>query len=139
MDLSYEPKEVYVTIDGVDYRVADRTDETEQKLAAHDKRIGSVSTFESDYELVEILLGKEAAAKIFPNGKRENLNRLAYIALGVLEAYKAEINAIREKELEKSLSTMDKLAEHAEPVLEMINTASDSRSGKLRGKTNHQT
>jgi hypothetical protein len=137
MDLSYESKEIFVTIDGVEYRVADRTDETEQKLAAHDKRLGTVSTFESDYELIEILLGREAAAKIFPLGKKENLTRLAYIALGVLEAYNAEINAIRERELEKSLSSIDKMAERAEPVIEMMNKTAEVRSSAkaLRGRS----
>ena len=135
MDLSYESKEIFVTIDGTEYRVADRTDETEQKLAAHDKRLGTASTFESDYELIEILLGREAAAKIFPLGKKENLTRLAYIALGVLEAYNAEINAIRERELDKSLSSIDKMAERAEPVIEMMNKTAESRNAKaLRGR-----
>lgn len=135
MDLSYESKEIFVTIDGTEYRVADRTDETEQKLAAHDKRLGTASTFESDYELIEILLGREAAAKIFPLGKKENLTRLAYIALGVLEAYNAEINAIRERELDKSLVSIDKMAERAEPVIEMMNKTAESRSAKaLRGR-----
>lgn len=128
IDLSFEPKEIFVSIDGTDYRVADRTDEIEQRLAAHDKRIGAVSTFESDYELVEILLGKDAAAKIFPLGKKENLTRLAYIALGVLEAYNAEVKEIRERELERSLAQMDKMASRAEPVLEMI-----QRSENVRG------
>lgn len=132
VDLSFEPKEIYVSIDGAEYRVADRTDETEQRLAAHDKRLGAVSTFESDMELVEILLGKEAAGKIFPLGKRENLTRLAYIAIGVLEAYNAEINAIRERELEKSLASMDRVAERAEPVLEMINKSAETRAGNAR-------
>jgi hypothetical protein len=135
MDLSYESKEIFVTIDGTEYRVADRTDETEQKLAAHDKRLGTASTFESDYELIEILLGREAASKIFPLGKKENLTRLAYIALGVLEAYNAEINAIRERELDKSLVSIDKMAERAEPVIEMMNKTAESRSAKaLRGR-----
>ena len=127
IDLSYEPKEIFVSIDGTEYRVVDRTDEVEGRLAAHDKRIGAVSTFDSDYKLVEILLGKEAVAKIFPLGKKENLTRLAYIALGVLEAYNAEVQAIRERELERSLAQMDKMASRAEPVLEMIQRSENAR------------
>lgn len=127
IDLSFEPKEVFVLIDGTEYRVADRTDETEQRLAAHDRKLGQVSTFESDFELVEILLGKEATTKVFPNGKKENMTRLAYIALGVLEAYNAEVNALREKELEKSMAQVDTMAKRAEPVLEMLHRAETPR------------
>lgn len=126
-DLSFQPKEVYVSIDGVEYRVADRTDETEQKLIAHDKRMGTASTFDSDYDLIEILLGKEAAAKIFPLGKKENLTRLAFIASGTIKAYNAEIQAIRDSENEEVMQSLDRVAKRAEPVLEMINKTEQAK------------
>lgn len=130
MDLSFQPKEIFVSIDGAEYRVADRTDETEQKLIAHDKKLGTASTFESDYELVEILLGKEAAGKIFPLGKKENLTRLAFIASGALKAYNAEIQAIRDSENEEVMLSLDKVAERAKPVLEMISKTEQTRIGR---------
>lgn len=130
MDLSYSPKEIFVSIDGTEYKVADRTDETEQKLIAHDKKLGTASTFESDFELVEILLGKEAAQRIFPLGKKENLTRLAFIASGALKAYNAEIQAIRDSENEEVMLSLDKVAERAKPVLEMISKTEQTRIGR---------
>ena len=64
--IDYEPKEVYVTIGGVDYRVADRTEKVEKELREHDRKVGTVSQYESDMELVRILIGKDAAKKLFP-------------------------------------------------------------------------
>ncbi len=99
MNISYEPKKIIVTIDDVDYEVAERTVETDKKLMEHNDRIASMSNFEANYDLVKILLGADAAKKIFPNGDKENVTRSYMIARGVDEAYQAEYQEIKDKEL----------------------------------------
>ncbi len=124
MNISYEPKKIIVTIDDVDYEVAERTVETDKKLMEHNDRIASMSNFEANYDLVKILLGADAAKKIFPNGDKENVTRSYMIARGVDEAYQAEYQEIKDKELEATLSKLDNLSSRAKPMVEMIDRAS---------------
>ena len=120
IDLSYKPKKVSVRIDGEEYEVAERKPEIDDKLKEHNDNIDSMSAYEASYDLVKILLGDEAAKKIFPNGQQENLNRMYFIAKGVDNAYQTEYQEMRDKEYEETLSKMDKLAERTKPVIDMI-------------------
>ena len=75
-DISYSAPAIKVQIDGVNYDVPERTERLERQLKQHDDRLKSVSQYRSDYDLVEIILGKDAAKQIFPKGEEENLDRL---------------------------------------------------------------
>lgn len=130
IDLTYEPKKIFVRIDGEEYEVAARTPEVDKKLQYHNEHVDSMSSYEASYNLCKILLGEEAVKKLFPNGERENLNRMYYIARGVDEAYQAEYQEMRDKEYEDTLTKMDKLAERTKPVIDMIDRASNTRRGR---------
>jgi len=130
IDLSYEPKKVMVRIDGEEYAIAERTPEIDKKLQAHNEHIDSMSSYESSMNLCRILLGDEAVKKIFPNGEKENLNRMYYIARGVDDAYQAEYQEMRDKEYEDTLNKMDKLAERTKPVIDMIDRANTNRRNR---------
>ena len=130
LDLSYEPKRVSVRIDGEEYEIAERRPEIDEKLQTHNDNIGNMSSYEASYNLVRILLGDEAAKKIFPNGKQENLNRMYYIARGVDQAYQAEYQELRDKEFEDALSKMDRIAERTKPVIEMIDRTNGGKRRK---------
>ena len=109
IDLSYEPKKIFVRIDGVEYEVAERKPEIDEQLQRHNENLDTMSAYDASYNLVRILLGDEAVKKIFPNGKSENLNRMYYIAKGKL----------------------DTLAQRSKPVIDMIDR-SNSVSRKRR-------
>jgi len=127
--IDYEPKEVYVTIGGVDYRVADRTEKVEKELRENYRKAGTVSQYESDIELVRILLGKEAAKKIFPNGENENLDRLYYIATKLVELYMENYNQIKaesdKKLLEPVMTQLSELSEKMKPIASVTETATE--------------
>ena len=55
-----------------------------------------MSTYEASLNLCKILLSDEACKKTFPNGDKENLNRMYFIAKGVDEAYQAEYQELRD-------------------------------------------
>lgn len=120
IDLSYEPKKIFVRIDGVEYEVAERKPEIDEQLQRHNENLDTMSAYDSSYNLVRILLGDEAVKKIFPNGKNENLNRMYYIAKGVDNAYQTEYQEMRDKEYEETLSKLDTLAQRSKPVIDMI-------------------
>ena len=126
-DLSYEPKEIFVRIDGEEYKVATRTPEIDRKLQEHNDKLDNMSSYEASMNLCKILLGDEAVKKIFPNGEKENLNRMYFIAKGVDEAYQEEYQEMRDKEFEETLAKMDKLSERTKPVIEMIDRTNNTR------------
>lgn len=128
MNIAYEPKKIIVSIDDVDYEVAQRTEEVDKKLREHNDKIDTMSSYEANYDLVKILLGNDAAKAIFPNGEKENLTRMYVIARGVDDAYNAEYQEIKDKELNETLSKMDEFAKRSRPVVEMIDKASTRRS-----------
>ena len=120
IDLSYEPKKIFVRIDGVEYEVAERKPEIDEQLQRHNENLDTMSAYDASYNLVRILLGDEAVKKIFPNGKGENLNRVYYIAKGVDSAYQTEYQEMRDKEYEETLAKLDSLAQRSKPVIDMI-------------------
>lgn len=124
MNINYEPKKIIVTIDDVDYEVAERTAEVDKKLQEHNEKIATMTNFDANYDLVKILLGADAAKKIFPNGDKENVTRSYIIARGVDDAYQAEYQEIKDKELEETLAKLDKFSSRARPVVEMIDRTS---------------
>ena len=127
IDLSYEPKEIIVRIDGEEYKVAERTAEVDRKLQAHNDNLDNMSSYEASMNLCKILLGDDAVKKIFPKGEKENLNRMYYIAKAVANAYQTEFQEMRDKEYEETLAKMDKLAERSKPVIEMIDRTNSRR------------
>jgi hypothetical protein len=130
IDLSYEPKEIIVRIDGEEYKVAERTAEVDRKLQNHNDNLDTMTSYEASLNLCKILLGDDAVKKIFPKGERENLNRMYYIAKAVDNAYQTEYQEMRDKEYEETLAKMDKLAERSRPVIEMIDRTNARRRGR---------
>ena len=128
MNITYEPKKIIVTIDDVDYEVAERTVATDKLLQEHNEKIGTMTNFEANYDLVKILLGAEAAKKIFPNGDKENVTRSYVIARGVDDAYQAEYQEIRDKEMDETLAKLDGFSSRARPVIEMIDRTTTRKS-----------
>ena len=127
IDLSYEPKKIFVRIDGQEYEVAERKPEIDEALQRNNDNLDNMSSYEASYNLVKILLGDEAVKKIFPNGKQENLNRMYYIAKGVDNAYQEEYQEMRDKEYEETLTKLDNLAQRSKPVIDMIDRSNRKR------------
>ncbi len=119
--LDYQPKEVIVKIGGNEYHVAPRTEAVEKAIREHDADIGVKSQFESDYSLVEILLGKSAAKELFPLGENENLDRLYFIASKLIEAYRANYRELADEmsksQLNPAIEQLKELAESVKPLL----------------------
>lgn len=110
-DISYHAPVIKVQIDGQDYEIPERTERLEKQLKAHDDRLKSVSQFRSDYDLVEILLGKESAKQIFPKGEDENLDRLHYIAVKLMEIYYQAYKEIEDQTFEDSLNKLGQISD----------------------------
>ena len=110
-DISYSAPAIKVQIDGVNYDVPERTERLERQLKQHDDRLKSVSQYRSDYDLVEIILGKDAAKQIFPKGEDENLDRLHYIAVKLMEVYYRAYKEMEDESFEDSLNKLGKISD----------------------------
>ena len=108
-DISYVQTTIKVIIDGEEYIVPERTERLEKQLKQHDERIKSVSQYQSDYDLVKIILGNDAVKKIFPKGEDENLDRLHYIAVRLLEVYYQAYKQIENENFENDLNQIGRL------------------------------
>lgn len=132
MNIDTEVRGVVVTIDGVDYPVRDRTEETEELLREHDRRAATSTQYESDINLLEILLGKDAVKALFPNGKKESLLRLHKIARGVVDAYEYEMNEMEKDDIEKQLKQWEEIGSRTKPVIELLDKS--TAAAKLKGR-----
>ena len=132
MNIDTEVRNVIVTIDGEDYPVRARTEETEELLREHDRRAATATQYESDITLLEILLGKDAVKKLFPNGKKESLLRLHKIARGVIDAYEYEMNEMEKAEIEKQLAQWEEVGQRTKPVIELLDKS--AAAAKAQGK-----
>ena len=132
MNIDTEVRNVIVTIDGTDYPVRERTEETEELLREHDRRAATATQYESDITLLEILLGKDAVKRLFPNGKKESLLRLHKVARGVIDAYEYEMNEMEKAEIEKQLLQWEEVGERTKPVIELLDKS--TAAAKMQGK-----
>ena len=110
-DISYNVPAIKVQIDGQEYTVPARTERLERQLKQHDDRLKSVSQYQSDYDLVKIILGIDAAKQIFPNGEEENLDRMHYIAVKLMEIYYKAYKDIEDESFEDSLDKLGRISD----------------------------
>lgn len=110
-DISYNVPAIKVQIDGQEYTVPARTERLERQLKQHDDRLKSVSQYQSDLDLVKIILGTDAAKQIFPNGEEENLDRMHYIAVKLMEIYYKAYKDIEDESFEDSLDKLGRISD----------------------------
>lgn len=129
--IDYRAKDpVTVSIEGNEYEIAERTAKTEKALRELESRVRSDSQYESDLALTGILIGKDAVSELFPNGEDENLNRLHYYAVKLLELYQDEYRQIEAERYEATLKQMDAITSRAESVLSLAELAPAGKAGK---------
>ena len=90
-----------VEIDGNVYPVTEKTIETAEKLMDAARRLEGQPEYKLWLAEMEILLGKEAVKAIFPNGRKENLDRMYRIYCGVYEAFEYNASVVRGEKLER--------------------------------------
>lgn len=110
-DITYNAPTIKVSIDDKEYTIPERTEKLEKQLKQHDEKIKTVSQYKSDMELVKILLGEESAKQIFPKGEDENLDRLHYIAMKLVELYYEAYRRMEDEPFEDSLEKLGRISE----------------------------
>lgn len=87
MVIDTEVKRIIVEIDGEEYELAPKTIEISDRLVEVEDKLKGKPLYRLWQEELKLLLGEDAVKKIFKNGKKENLDRMKAIYLGVAEAF----------------------------------------------------
>lgn len=121
MQINTEIKEIIVTIDDTDYTVAEKTVDVAERLkkaeAAH---VGKSSQYELWLAQLEIILGKDAIKALFPNGRKENLDRMENIYYGVMSAFDHNGSEMRDERYRDTMEEIDLIASKLKPLLEVM-------------------
>lgn len=116
--LEYVEKHHILEVDGIEYEIPQRTAKLEAKIREHDEKLGSMTEYEANMSLLEILFGKTNAKKMFPDKENTNLDKLARCVKLAIALYMAEYTAIKEEEMKSKLSAI-------EPVLDQLKGTTD--------------
>lgn len=106
-------------IDGVEYQVAPRTIELCEKLLEANKKCIGKPAYRLKLAEIEILLGRAAYKGLFPNGDKENVDRIDAIYRAVSQAFTANEEALNNADIERRA---DALRATLAPVAELMKT-----------------
>lgn len=87
MVIDTEVKRIVVEIEGEEYELAPKTIETSDALVEIEDKLKGKPLYRLWQAELEILLGKEAMGRLFRDGKKENIDRMKAIYLGVANAF----------------------------------------------------
>lgn len=119
MTIETNVEQINVEIDGVEYPLTPHTIETNEKLIEAAKKNEGKPLYCRWLAEMEIVLGKTALKKIFPNGKRENIDRMRMIYNGVVFAFKTYENSQAEEDASRR---REEYTLQVEPLLNLINS-----------------
>ena len=124
---------VSVEIDDNVYPVAAKTIDTAEKLMDAARRMEGQPEYKLWLAEMEVLLGKAAVKTLFPNGRKENLDRMYRIYCGVYEAFEYNADKVKAEKLEVE---QDKIAGITDMFKQIIAAAKigDERGDIVRRK-----
>ncbi len=96
MRIDTEVDRVFVEIEGSEYEVAEKTVAVADALIDAAARCDGKPQYRLWIAELEVLLGADAVRRLFPDGKRENIDRMQRIHAGVLEAFEYNSRAVQE-------------------------------------------
>lgn len=97
-------KQHTITVNGTTYELPVRTGKLEKMLLEHDKNAAVLSEYESNKALIELLLGEEAFAAVFPEGEDANLDDISTLAFYAVEAFNANRKELEAEQVNKQMA-----------------------------------
>lgn len=123
-----------VEIDEKVYHVAAKTIETAEKLFDVAKRMEGQPEYKMWLAEMEVLLGKAAVKEIFPNGRKENLDRMYRIYCGVYEAFEYNAEQVQQEKMEVQQEKIAGVTDMIKQILAAVKISDDSRPDIVRRK-----
>ena len=94
---------VSVEIEGRSYPVAPKTVGLARSLIRERRRLSRKPEYRLWRAELRLLLGRRAMGRLFPGGRRENLDRMQRIHAGVLRAFEHNAQTLQSEELINAL------------------------------------
>lgn len=122
MRIDTEIMAVTVEIGDKEYLVAEKTIETAERLkkAEDDGLKRGRLEYEIWLDQLRILLGNEAVTELFPDGKRENMDRMGMIYRGVFEAFDYNGREAKDAAAQRSISQAEEMARALQPFIKVV-------------------
>ena len=121
MRIDTDVDRVLVEIEGAEYEVAPKT------VAVADALIDAAARCDGkpEYRLwlaeLEVLLGADAVRRLFPDGKRENIDRMQRIHAGVLDAFEYNSRAVQEQAAQRQREALEPMSDFLRQLAQVLN------------------
>ena len=129
-------KEIFVEIDGKEYRLTAKTVATVQDILSAYRRNEGEPEYKLWLEEMRIILGEKACAELFNKGRQENVDRIHRIRTGVMRAFDTNADETMQEEMENSIEQMNRATAALTAIVDKIGKVAkldDSPGGETKG------
>lgn len=123
-----------VEIEGNTYKVAEKTIDTAEKLRDATRRMDGQPEYKLWLAEMEVLMGKTAVKELFPNGRKENLDRMYRIYCGVIEAFEYNAEQVNAEKLEAQQDKIAGVTDMLKQLIAAANIGEPNRPDIIRRK-----
>ena len=115
--IEFEKQERAIELpDGTILDIPERTKENDDKIQAVLHARTSMKEYDYTIKLLEVMFGKDGVKKIVPNAKNVNMDYLAAVQLGALNAFYADKEEAEREEMRKSIDNIEPLTDKLKAV-----------------------
>ena len=129
-------KEIFVEIDGKEYRLATKTVATVQDILSAYRRNEGEPEYKIWLEEMRIILGEKACAELFNKGRQENVDRIHRIRTGIMRAFDTNADETMQEEMENSIEQMNRATAALTAIVDKIGKVAkldDNPGGEAKG------
>lgn len=121
MRIDTDVDRVLVEIEGAEYEVAPKTVAVADALIDAAARCDGKPEYKQYLADLEVLLGADAVRRLFPDGKRENIDRMQRIHAGVLEAFEYNSRAVQEQNAQRQREALEPMSDFLRQLAQALN------------------
>lgn len=121
MRIDTDVDRVLVEIEGAEYEVAPKTVAVADALIDAAARCDGKPEYKQYLADLEVLLGADAVRRLFPDGKRENIDRMQRIHAGVLDAFEYNSRAVQEHAAQRQRESLEPMSDFLRQLAQALN------------------
>lgn len=131
MRIDTDIERVSVEIEGEEYEVAEKTVAVADALIDAAARCDGKPQYKLWLAELEVLLGADAVRRLFPDGKRENIDRMQRIHVGVLEAFDYNSRVMQDAQADRQRERLAPVSDFMRQTAQLLKM--DEKKGIRRG------
>ena len=118
--VDYREKHHFLSVDGVDYEIPQRTPKIEEQLKDHDAKLDDMTEYEANMSLLNIFFG-DKAAEMFQADKEINLDKLNMCVQYAKALYFADYYAQKDEEHKEEFKRAEPYLSKANDLIRLAN------------------